>query len=526
MKAWSLEGIMAHLEQIAPDLFTRVELAEPSLGGKKIHAIRLANGSGPNRRGFLMVGGVHARELMNPDAIVELLIDLLVAYRNKEQLSYGGRSWTWFELANIIHTLDIWAIPCANPDGREKVIGGDSMWRKNIRDTVDEGACPPQPPDYDRMRGHDGVDVNRNFDIAWGITGLNTSKDPCSDTYYGPEAHSEPETRNIVAFTEDHRIDTFVDVHSYSNWVLYPWGHARTQTDTPSQSFTSLSSPVGQALTPYTYREYMSGKDLLRFQTVSGRVIESVHRVWPPAPGKTREPEHTWWPKTIFDVYNDTTSGDTADYVYSRHLAESGRRKTYAFSLETGPNLFPNLKESFQPSDCESRQRIRTEIKAALLTLMEQTVCGIDHIGTVVLDRPQIVEAMAAMRDEGMAKTGLGREWLELFDRLQGPILSAVLADESLMNEAAGLFEAVASLIEDPSAKVTDDQIARGREFLRRLRKGMVPKLRRDLDAIDGRLAGMGRRTLGQVVGGLARRGPDRPSPTGKGSRQSENAKP
>jgi hypothetical protein len=268
----------------------------------------------------------------------------------------------------------------------------------------------------------------------------------------------------------------------------------------------------------------MSGKDLLRYQTVAARVIDSIHRVWPPPAGQVRE--STWWPKTIFDVYNDTTSGDTADYVYSRHLAESGRRKTYAFSLETGPNLFPNLKESFQPSDCESRQRIRTEIKAALLTLMEQTVCGIDHIGTVVLDRPQIVEAMAAMRDEGMAKTGLGREWLELFDRLQGPILSAVLADESLMNEAAGLFEAVASLIEDPSAKVTDDQIARGREFLRRLRKGMVPKLRRDLDAIDGRLAGMGRRTLGQVVGGLARRGPDRPSPTGKGSRQSENAKP
>ena len=143
MKAWSLEGIMAHLERTAPDLFTRVELAEPSLGGKKIHAIRLANGSGSKRRGFLMVGGVHARELVNPDAIVELLIDLLVAYRNKDQLSYGGRVWTWFELANIIHTLDIWAIPCANPDGREKVLAGDSMWRKNIRDTVDEGELAP-----------------------------------------------------------------------------------------------------------------------------------------------------------------------------------------------------------------------------------------------------------------------------------------------------------------------------------------------------------------------------------------------
>lgn len=497
-----LEATMVQLARIAPDLFTRVQLPELSLGRKKIHAIRMAHGSGPNRRGFLMVGGVHGRELMNPDAIVELLIDMLVAYRNKDSLSYGERSWTWFELANIIHTLDIWAIPCANPDGRQKVIDGDSLWRKNVRDTVDETECAER---YMDKRDRDGVDVNRNFDIAWGITGRNTSKDPCSDSYYGPEAHSEPETQNIDVFCEEHRIDTFVDVHSYSNMVLYPWGHAPTQTADPTQSFTSLASPEGQPLTPPTYKEYMRGKDLLRFQTVAQRVVQSVHMVRPePEPRK-----HPWKPMPIYDVYSSTTSGNTADYLYSRHLADPSRRKTYAFALETGPDR-GDWKESFQPSNCDSRKDIRTEIKAALLTLMEQTVCGIDYIGTTVFDRPQIVEAMADMRDDGMARTVPGRDWLELFERLHGPVLSAMLGDDTVMNEATRLFDAVSGLVEDDSAKVTDDHVASARAFLGALREGMPASLHRDVAAIEERLAATEGRTLSQVVGQLGRNGPQK----------------
>ena len=41
-----LEATMVQLERIAPDLFTRVELSEPSLDNKKIHA----DPDGPRQR--------------------------------------------------------------------------------------------------------------------------------------------------------------------------------------------------------------------------------------------------------------------------------------------------------------------------------------------------------------------------------------------------------------------------------------------------------------------------------------------
>jgi len=220
----------------------------------------------------------------------------------------------------------------------------------------------------------------------------------------------------------------------------------------------------------------------------------------------------TWTPKPIFGVYNGTTSGTSTDFVYSRHISDSTRRKTYAFALETGPDLgIGNEKESFQPVDDDRRELIKSETKAALLTLMEQTVCGIDFIGTTIFDRPEIVEEMADIRDDNMARTRPGREWLDLFHRVQGPLLAAALNNESVMKEAMRLFEIASSLVDDASAQVTSDHIANARSFLRASADGLPPKLRRDIDEIERRLVATEGQTLAQVVDGLSRNGPAQP---------------
>ena len=49
-----------------------------------------------------------------------------------------------------------------------------------------------------------GVDVNRNFDANWAVTG--SSSDPCSETYHGPSAASEPATQalaNLITSNSD-----------------------------------------------------------------------------------------------------------------------------------------------------------------------------------------------------------------------------------------------------------------------------------------------------------------------------------
>ena len=76
---------------------------------------------------------------------------------------------------------------------------GDRLWRKNRR--------PGSPCD--------GVDLNRNYNDHWGgVSGHMTaiplgilftlqdgsSSNPCSETYHGSSAASEPETQNTANY--------------------------------------------------------------------------------------------------------------------------------------------------------------------------------------------------------------------------------------------------------------------------------------------------------------------------------------
>ena len=103
-----LDSVMEFLAAGFPQLCTRVELPNRSIEGRRIYALRIAADRGSNRRGVLVVGGMHARELMNPDAIVELQLDLVLRYLNGTGLVLGGRAWSALDIKLMIETLDIW----------------------------------------------------------------------------------------------------------------------------------------------------------------------------------------------------------------------------------------------------------------------------------------------------------------------------------------------------------------------------------------------------------------------------------
>lgn len=61
------------------------------------------------------------------------------------------------------------------------------------------------------------------------LVGSGASSNPCSETYHGPRAHSEPEVKAIVDFVNSHgNIKAFISIHSYSQMLLYPYGYTRT----------------------------------------------------------------------------------------------------------------------------------------------------------------------------------------------------------------------------------------------------------------------------------------------------------
>ncbi|MEE2972449.1 MAG: M14 family zinc carboxypeptidase, partial [Planctomycetota bacterium] len=109
-------------------------------------------------------------------------------------------------------------VPLANPDGYEHTWDVDRLWRKTRRDNGD---------------GTRGVDWNRNFSAGWGGPGSSGSTN--SDIYRGTAPFSEPETQAIRAdVLATPNLAIFLDVHCYSQLVLWPYGYDETEPAGPA----------------------------------------------------------------------------------------------------------------------------------------------------------------------------------------------------------------------------------------------------------------------------------------------------
>jgi murein tripeptide amidase MpaA len=453
-----LDALSNLLSSWFPGYFMRFALPEPSVEGRAVYAVRLRAGGGGERRGVMVVGGTHSRELMNPDAIIELAVDLFLSHVNGSDLTYGNRTWSAADIKLILETLDLWLVPCMNPDGREYVLNVDNLWRKNRRDN------PGTPCD--------GVDLNRNFDILWGVTQGQTSCAQCSEVYCGAEALSEPETRNIRSVLDTRRVDCFVDVHSYSELVLWPWGHAPSQTVDQTKRFTTLPSGTCAPIGVPGYQEYIPPRDLQRFQTVGSRIVSAISAVR----GRvyTSEPSIALYP----------TTGTQSDYAYSRHIANPKLRKTYGFTFETGP-WAGNAADSFHPAD---PTLIKRDAKAGIIALMQQCICAIELIGARFFATDAEVGELRRVRDEALGTTEAGRAWIALFERAQLPLLTTLMADEQLASQGAELVKRAADLAKSPRARIRDADVDGALRFVRTLGKARgAAEVRSELRTLERR---------------------------------------
>lgn len=474
-----LDALTSFLATSFPQLFSRIQLPETSVQDRPIYALRMRAGGGPDRRSVLVVGGTHSRELMNPDAIAELAVDLCTSYTSGSDVLYGGRTWAAADVRVVLETLDLWLVPCINPDGRHYVMTVDDLWRKNRRDNP-ATAC-------------DGVDLNRNLDLLWGVAQGQTSCSPCSDVYCGPSVFSEPETRNVRHLLDTHQVVSFVDVHSYSELVLHPWGHAPTQTVDSTKRFTGLPAGTCTASIPAAYQEYMDPLDVQRFQTVGQRIVDSVTAVR----GRvyTRQTGTALYP----------TTGTHSDYAYARHIANPALHKTYGFTFETGP-FAGNARDSFHPVDPEP---IKTDAKAAILTLMEQSVCAIELIGLRLLGRDLEVAALRKVRDELLATTDAGRGWIALFERIQFPLLNLVLTNKRRSSTAVSLLKAIGALVQDETSTVAKKEAERSGKFLAELATASKSEsIKTELSTVRRKLTELSGRPTQEAIKSLMAQGP------------------
>ncbi|MBQ0960065.1 hypothetical protein KAK06_14015 [Ideonella sp. 4Y11] len=194
------------------------------LGGYDLKVLKLTNSAiGGDKPKLFVNSAIHAREYVTAPTALALAQQLVNGHGTDPEA-------TWIldhhEVHLLLHT---------NPDGRKKAETG-LLWRKN----TNRNYCGVNS-------NNRGADLNRNFTFNWNITnGQGSSSNACAETYRGPSAGSEPETQAMQAYVRslwpDRRgtavgdaapRDTsgiHIDIHSYGQLVLWPWGSTATRT--------------------------------------------------------------------------------------------------------------------------------------------------------------------------------------------------------------------------------------------------------------------------------------------------------
>ncbi|MBM4109678.1 MAG: hypothetical protein FJ255_12870 [Phycisphaerae bacterium] len=248
--------IRSRLEALAAadPLFASSFVVGTSLEGRAMWAVRL---SAPDRLGnprgarpvVFFNATQHAREWVAPMA---------AAYFAEQALAVRATNAT---VRDLLNRLEIVVMPVSNPDGYAYTWGGQRMWRKNkYRDGV--GTL------Y-------GVDLNRNWGFQWG--GVGASTNPTSETYRGPSAFSEPESRVLRDFVmADPRVAAHVDVHTYGNLVLSPWCY--TNTPPPDAAFfTSTGATIRSAILAVNGLSFTVGQWYSALYPSSGTAVDWVY---------------------------------------------------------------------------------------------------------------------------------------------------------------------------------------------------------------------------------------------------------
>jgi carboxypeptidase T len=169
--------------------------------GRSLYWLRISNNPNVNQSKpqVLYTAIHHAREPESLTELVYFMWYLLENYNTNPEVKY------------LIDNLEMYFVPCVNPDGyiynyTTNPTGG-GLWRKNRRNNGD---------------GTMGVDLNRNYDFLWGYDNIGSSPTTSSDTYRGPSPASEPEIKMMQSFCNSHAFKLAVNNHTYSDLLIEP----------------------------------------------------------------------------------------------------------------------------------------------------------------------------------------------------------------------------------------------------------------------------------------------------------------
>ncbi len=238
------EQINAYLDTLAalrPDIAT-IFTAGTSIEGRAIKGIQITGAApGPGVRGVLYNGCQHSREWVASMATTYIADQLIRRYSSDPAIT------------QLVDSAILYVVPVVNVDGFVYTWTTNRMWRKNRRNNGN---------------GTFGIDLNRNWSVEWG--GVGSSGDPGSDIYRGTAPFSEPETAAMRDFLLARPwVERHVDIHSYSQYVLYPWAFTN-QSTIEGAAFPNFAQTIASAIRGVHNVTYQPGQWYSRLYPSSG----------------------------------------------------------------------------------------------------------------------------------------------------------------------------------------------------------------------------------------------------------------